>query len=227
MAVRTIAWSIGGAGAVMWSGAVGAAVIKDNFNDGMFDDQWSVERDVVKVRESGGRLRFKSDTPAAGERTTLYASNGWQFRAERTWSISMDYFIRPDAVTGSQWVAVGMGLAADTGADEIEISAYVRQEAGQLLLVVEVEVNNEIETDIEEPIEADTGTLKVRYDRAANRFDVLIDGEALVTINDFIEDQSIMLPTDVAIGAARKGFVPWDYNDVWLDNFTLRGVVIE
>jgi hypothetical protein len=226
MAVRTIAWAVAGASAVM-SSAANAAVINDNFNDGMFDDQWVVDRDVIKVRESAGRLRFKSDTPAAGERTTLYASNDWQFRAERTWSISMDYMIRPDVVTGSQWVAVGMGLHADTGADEIEISAYVRQEAEQLLLVVEIEVNNKIETNIEEPIEADTGTLKVSYDRAANRFRALIDGEAVITINDFIEDRSIPLPTDVAIGAARKGFVPWNYNDVWLDNFTLRGVVIE
>ena len=184
---------------------------------------WIVYEEDVQISERDRKLRTRSNAPAGGQHVAFFVSNEWRFRADRAYTAKIDYKLRPDGVAADQWVAVGIGASIEHRGNEIIPFAYVSRTRNGLSLGVRVEVNDVTVTELETPINTDRGELKIEYDPSSNKLKVRIDGETIFRVNNFIEDPGARLKAHVLLGVIRSGGAEWGWNDVWIDNFKIKG----
>jgi hypothetical protein len=110
--------------------------------------------------------------------------------------------------------------------DVDEAYVYVRRDAQGLWIIFESRVDDTLFGYREAPLPWTKGTIKVRYAAGTDRLKVFADGLLMFQIDDLLDGDVNDPLAELAIGAARKGFVEWGWNDVWLDKFWLKGVIV-
>ena len=208
---------------VLTSVATSAAII-DLFDDGVPGGNWKRTIDTIQVKEQG-RLKTRSMQPGGGERFSGYKADRWKVVYTENFAISMNYNVEPPSVTGSRRAGIGFRFVPSGDIDEVRI--LVEQTRTQLRVWYQV-TDGEQQITRKAVINATRGQLKVRYRANADRLDILIDGEVVKQIDDFLDDVNVGTgEMRVEVGAFRTGRVMWDWNDLWLDRVIINGAVVD
>lgn len=218
-------------GALCVGAAVGladAGVVKDNFNDSSRDgSKWLLEEDRIDVREKHQRLESRSSAAGNGIRDSGFVANGWGFDYTRNYTIKIDYELGVPPVGANRWAAVGVRALADGDVSEVYVG--IERFEGQLRVAYEsFDANGNSVAFETAPISATTGTLKARYQAGPDRLRIFVNGALKITIPNFLQGIDVGDGVaELAIGAQRRGFVQWGWNDAWLDNFKLTGTIVD
>lgn len=203
-----------------------AATRTDQFTDGTPSPLWRRDVDVIKMRENG-RLQFRSSAAQGGEHASLYEARGWQFDYTSSFTINVQYRLRPGQVTGGRYAAVAMVLETSGEADEVVIG--VRRDAGGLWAFIEIRLENDVVVyEDEVPITRSQAKLQVKYRADPDRLDVLVGGDVVLRVFDLLDGVNVGNGrAKLSLAAGRRGNQFWGWNDVWLDKFKITGNIID
>ncbi|MCZ6835858.1 MAG: hypothetical protein O7G85_08800 [Planctomycetota bacterium] len=203
-------------------------VLKDNFNDGQRSSIWKIIKQgtKVKIREKHGHLESKSIEPGGGSFGKGYVSKGWKFKFTKDYKIKFKYHLDVLATNGNRETNVGIVVFPSGPVEYVSIG--VSQVASGRYLYFEVFQGGNV-IDYEEVFVPNaTGTIKVKYNASKDRLDIFLDGVRKLRIRHLLQGVDTGNGTaELAIGADRLGFVEWRWREAWLDDFVIRGRIID
>jgi hypothetical protein len=210
------------------TGTAAAARIKDNFNDNARNaDLWQVEENRIDVREKNKRLETRSSAAGGGIRESGFVANGWEFDYTKNYTVKVDFDLGVGPVGGNKWAAVGFRAFPSGQVGKVYVG--VERYSGGIRVTYESFAPNGSSLYFEsEDIAQTSGTLKITYRAGSDRFKVFINGASKITIPHFLQGiDTGNGRASAGLGAQRNGFVPWAWDEAWLDNFVLTGTIID
>jgi len=201
-----------------WSAAAG--VVTDDFNDNSRASFWkSFSPSTTNVKEKSSRLAFQSPTDAPGRREAGYASKGWTVRGDKSHTIEFDYCLEAADVEGNDAAAVGICTEIPGGSSTLDV--FIIQTSEGYIVRGELFVNGQSSRRLEAAIDTSCGTVTYKYKKRTDTLKIMVNGKNELTF-DTLNGNSGPFDLNVQLLAWSFGAV-FGYNDVWADNFKVKG----
>jgi hypothetical protein len=204
------------------SGSTQAAVLQDNFNDNAIGNLWILyNTNTTKVRETQQRLCFRSTSDDTGVRRAGYFSNAWTYRGHRTATISFDFKVNVPGLTGNESAAVGVFTDEPSAASGLEVR--IVQNANGRFVELELFVDSVSVLSEQAPINVAAGSVEIRYVQSTDIMRVKVNGDEKITVPELNGNYGPFDLTVELFGESNR--TSFAYNQVWIDNFRLSGVI--
>jgi hypothetical protein len=214
------------------SAVVKGDTLRDNFNDNSSGSLWKTEVDTINIRENKGRIESQSKTSESGDHESAFVANNWKFDYTQDYSISILYNIIVGPVDGPREAGVGIRITPSGSVDEY--SVRMMETSNGLVVHYELWRDGVLEFSKRKSVPSlfYRGRLNVSYSAKRNNLVISISGFRQFRIRNFIDDIEMTGDglAEVALVATRSSprkNVRWNWRELWMDDFRLRGVIAE